>query len=170
MRRKNGFPCAQRTSIASKASSCGSTRASGRALYWLGVACPILGLVAYFIDFLVLKRLAVPWALLLMLIASALLPGRGYALLLLAQVTGYALGITGTLPNMCRRSRWLGAAGSFVMLNTAAWLAFWVWLSGRADRAWRKVEYGEPVSLPGSADAIPVPQPEVAVPAGHQGV
>ena len=117
-----------------------------------------------------LLRLAVPWMLLLMLVASALLPGRGYALLLLAQVTGYAVGILGTLPSICGRWRLLGAAGSFVVLNTAAWLAFWVWLSGRADRAWHKVDYGEPVALPGSADAIPVPRPEVPVPAGQQGV
>jgi hypothetical protein len=50
-----------------------TTRASGRPLYWLGVACPILGLVAYFIDFLVLKRLVVPWVVPIMATAGVFL-------------------------------------------------------------------------------------------------
>jgi hypothetical protein len=27
------------------------------------------------------------------------------------------------------------------MLNAAAWVAFWVWLSGKAVRSWHKVQY-----------------------------
>ena len=38
------------------------------------------------------------------------------------------------------------AAAGFVVLNAAAWVAFWVWISGRAGEAWKKVAYD--VSLP----------------------
>jgi hypothetical protein len=37
-------------------------------------------------------------------------------------------------------------AAAFVVLNAAAWLAFWVWICGRAEGAWKKVSYD--VSLP----------------------
>jgi len=40
------------------------------------------------------------------------------------------------------------AAASFALLNLAAWLAFWVWITGNAGRSWRVVRYrggGEPV-------------------------
>ena len=36
----------------------------------------------------------------------------------------------------------VGAAASFLVLNCAAWLAFWVWVSGQAGQSWRKVDYG----------------------------
>jgi hypothetical protein len=36
-------------------------------------------------------------------------------------------------------------AASFLVLNAAAWMAFWVWISGGAGRSWGKVRY------PGSA-------------------
>ena len=32
-------------------------------------------------------------------------------------------------------------ASSFLVLNAAAWLSFWVWISGNAARFWRKVTY-----------------------------
>ena len=43
---------------------------------------------------------------------------------------------------ICKRL--LGAAASFLVLNAAAWLAFWVWIGGRAGRSWHKVQYQEP--------------------------
>ena len=73
-------------------------------------------------------------------------PSAAGRTVLLAQVTGYALGITGTLPSMCRRSRLLGAAGSFLVLNAAAWLAFWLWLSGRAEPWPSQQEMREPLA------------------------
>jgi hypothetical protein len=33
-------------------------------------------------------------------------------------------------------------AASVLILNMAAWIAFWVWISGRADRSWGKFAYG----------------------------
>jgi hypothetical protein len=38
------------------------------------------------------------------------------------------------------------AAAGFVVLNAAAWLAFWIWICGRTEGAWRKVAYD--LSLP----------------------
>jgi len=35
----------------------------------------------------------------------------------------------------------LGWAASFLVLNAAAWLAFWVWISGRAGKSWHKAQY-----------------------------
>jgi len=36
------------------------------------------------------------------------------------------------------------AAASFLVLHAAAWLAFWVWISGRAGRSWTKITYQVP--------------------------
>jgi hypothetical protein len=34
-----------------------------------------------------------------------------------------------------------GPAASFLVLNAAAFLAFWVWASGRAGQSWGKIAY-----------------------------
>jgi len=91
-----------------------------------------------------LLRLAVPWALLTLLVLTALLPTAGYRLLLAAQLGCYLLGVLGIRRARAGRSRLLGAAGSFLILNAAAWLAFWVWVSGRACSSWHKVAYELP--------------------------
>jgi hypothetical protein len=43
------------------------------------------------------------------------------------------------------------------VLNAAAWLAFWVWVVGRADKSWTKVEYrpSDDEALPPAAVPIP---------------
>ncbi len=92
-----------------------------------------------------LLRLAVPWALVAMLMCAFLLPGPLYQAALTAQLAGYALAGLGLVPAVGRRLRLLGAASSFLVLNGAAWLAFWVWATGRTGRAWQKVQYGAPV-------------------------
>ena len=86
-------------------------------------------------------RLAVPWALLVLLIVSALLPGPLYRLALVAQVAFYGLGVVGILQGCRSRLRLASAAGSFLLLNTAAWLAFWIWSTGRASSSWQKTSY-----------------------------
>jgi cellulose synthase/poly-beta-1,6-N-acetylglucosamine synthase-like glycosyltransferase len=85
-------------------------------------------------------RLLVPWALLTMLVVSAVLPGRLYWLLFGLQVAGYGLGLAALWPSG-KPSRPSFAAASFLTLNAAAFLAFWVWISGKAVRSWRKVTY-----------------------------
>ena len=88
-----------------------------------------------------LLRLVVPWALLGMLVLSALLPEPGYRIAFVAQLAAYAFGLIGLCSTASVRGRLLAAAGSFLVLNAAAWLAFWVWASGRANRTWHKVTY-----------------------------
>ena len=97
-----------------------------------------------------LLRLAVPWLLIGMLVTSALLPGRLYAAALVAQLACYALALGGLASFVSSRVRIASAAGSFLVLNAAAWMAFWVWALGRADRSWKKVLY---VASPGAATA-----------------
>jgi cellulose synthase/poly-beta-1,6-N-acetylglucosamine synthase-like glycosyltransferase len=95
-----------------------------------------------------LLRLVVPWALLAMLVASALLDTIAYRRLLLLQEIGYLLGLVGLWTQTGGRARLLAAAGSFLVLNAAAWLAFWVWVSGRAGRSWQQVRYDASASSP----------------------
>ncbi len=92
-----------------------------------------------------LLRLAVPWALLgLLLVSVCLLDAPLYRAAFWAQVAGYGLALLGLVPAIGRRVKLLGAAASFLVLNGAAWLAFWVWVTGRAGRAWHKVDYQAP--------------------------
>jgi cellulose synthase/poly-beta-1,6-N-acetylglucosamine synthase-like glycosyltransferase len=86
-------------------------------------------------------RLLVPWALLGMLCSSALLSGALYHAALAGQVLFYLLALAGIWGEGRLRLRPASAASSFVVLNTAAWLGFWVWVSGRAGKSWRKVAY-----------------------------
>jgi len=89
-----------------------------------------------------LLRLLVPWVLLALLSLSALLPGWPYQAAFWAQAGGYLLAILGLggLPG-----RLAAAAASFLVLNGAAFVAFWVWLAGRCGNSWKKVAYLEGV-------------------------
>jgi biofilm PGA synthesis N-glycosyltransferase PgaC len=91
-----------------------------------------------------LLRLVVPWALLLLVIASAVLPGPVYAAAFWLQVVFYLIGSASILAGRRLRSRIAGAAAAFLVLNSAAWVAFWIWISGRTTRAWRPVAYEPP--------------------------
>jgi poly-beta-1,6-N-acetyl-D-glucosamine synthase len=88
-----------------------------------------------------LARLIVPWALLAMLVCSAIAPGLFYRMAFWAQVALYVLGLLGLSKNVGKRLRIASAAGSFLVLNAAAWLGFWVWLTGRTGQSWKKVNY-----------------------------
>jgi cellulose synthase/poly-beta-1,6-N-acetylglucosamine synthase-like glycosyltransferase len=90
-------------------------------------------------------RLAVPWALLAMLALSALLPGPLYAAAFWVQAAGYLVGAAGIWQTVGARLRVASAAGSFLVLNAAAWLSFWVWITGRAGGTWGKVSYKAPL-------------------------
>jgi biofilm PGA synthesis N-glycosyltransferase PgaC len=88
-----------------------------------------------------LFRLLVPWALLGLMGTAALLDGTFYRFALAAQIAFYLLGLTGCWTAAGSRSRVASAAASFLMLNAAAWIAFWVWVTGRLERSWGKVAY-----------------------------
>jgi cellulose synthase/poly-beta-1,6-N-acetylglucosamine synthase-like glycosyltransferase len=96
-----------------------------------------------------LLRLVVPWTLLGMLVSSYLLMDEGYRAVLWLQVVGYDLSLLGMIPVVGRRLKPLGAGASFLVLNAAAFVAFWVWITGRAGQSWHKVQYQmEPDSDP----------------------
>ena len=92
-----------------------------------------------------LLRLAVPWMLLAVFVASGLLEGAFYRIAFALQILFYGLAalVLGTGPQL--RWRVATAAAGFVVLNAAAWLAFWVWICGRTEGAWRKVAYDLPL-------------------------
>ena len=83
-------------------------------------------------------RLVVPWALLAILASASL----AYPAAFRAQVAAYGLALAGTWRPLGSRSRLASAAASFLVLNAAAWMAFWVWAGGRSGRSWGKVRYG----------------------------
>jgi cellulose synthase/poly-beta-1,6-N-acetylglucosamine synthase-like glycosyltransferase len=86
-------------------------------------------------------RLVVPWTLLGLLGLSVLLEHSVYRIALYAQLLAYGVALVGIWRRLASRSRVVAAASSFLILNVAAWVAFWVWLSGRAARTWHKVSY-----------------------------
>jgi cellulose synthase/poly-beta-1,6-N-acetylglucosamine synthase-like glycosyltransferase len=86
-----------------------------------------------------LLRLAVPWALVGLAACSVLLGGPLYLCAVAAQLAVYLLALVGLLTN--QGGRLTVASASFVMLNAAAFAAFWVWIAGRAGRSWQKVTY-----------------------------
>jgi cellulose synthase/poly-beta-1,6-N-acetylglucosamine synthase-like glycosyltransferase len=92
-----------------------------------------------------MARLVVPWALLAVAMLSVVLAGPLYRMALALQLWGYGVGLLGLFPAMARQSRLASAAASFLVLNGAAWMAFWVWLTGRSGRSWAKVTYRMPV-------------------------
>jgi cellulose synthase/poly-beta-1,6-N-acetylglucosamine synthase-like glycosyltransferase len=88
-----------------------------------------------------LARLAAPWALLALFAASFFAEGPVYVAALLAQVVCYGLALAGLM--LRGGGRLTSTPASFVVLNAAAWVAFWVWILGRADRSWVKVRYDD---------------------------
>jgi poly-beta-1,6-N-acetyl-D-glucosamine synthase len=91
-------------------------------------------------------RLVVPWLLLAMLISSAASSSTFYRAAFSCQLACYAFGLLGMSTLVGSKSRMAGAVASFLVLNAAAWVAFWVWASGRASRSWSKVPYGQSAS------------------------
>ena len=86
-----------------------------------------------------LLRLAVPFALAAMLIASIMLTSVLYRVALIVQLLFYGLGLVALvrLPKLGTFGRVADAAGTFVLLNTAALLAFVNFVSGRKT-AWSR--------------------------------
>ena len=107
-------------------------------------------------------RLVIPWALLAMLVASAASEDAFYRAALGGQLVFYTFGLAGTYPPLGARSRLASSIASFLVLNAAAWVAFWVWACGRSSRSWARVSY--PVPAPG----LPTGErPELKRPSRH---
>ncbi|MFO0951465.1 MAG: glycosyltransferase [Isosphaeraceae bacterium] len=111
-----------------------------------------------------LSRLAVPWALPAALFASASLGGPLYGGLFAAQLLGTAFGLAGLWPRVGERSRLAAAGASFLTLNAAAWLAFWVWATGRTSRCWNKTDYTPHTVTAAEPSAVSTPIFEGVVP------
>ena len=88
-----------------------------------------------------LLRLAVPWLLLAVLLTSGMISGPLYSTLFWGQIAAYSALALMMATGTAGWSRASAAAGSFAMLNVAAWVAFWVWASGRAGACWSDVRY-----------------------------
>ncbi len=89
-----------------------------------------------------LLRLTLPWALLGMFLAScSAVELPLFRILLVLQVAGYVLGLLSLWSNHWASSRLVSAAGSFLVLNAAAWLAFWIWITGNTSKSWSKIQY-----------------------------
>jgi cellulose synthase/poly-beta-1,6-N-acetylglucosamine synthase-like glycosyltransferase len=82
-----------------------------------------------------LMRLAVPILLVILLFASFLADGAVYRTVFWLQVAFYVLAVVGSLSPAARRFKPVGVANTFVMLNTAAALAFYNFIRGR-DQVW----------------------------------
>jgi cellulose synthase/poly-beta-1,6-N-acetylglucosamine synthase-like glycosyltransferase len=94
-----------------------------------------------------LLRLVIPWMLLAGFFASGLLEGRPYRTFFLAQLLFYGLAASALAGGPASRWRLGTVAASFVVVNAAAWLAFWVWICGRSGGAWKKAAYDAPLPL-----------------------
>ena len=88
-----------------------------------------------------LMRLVVPWTAPVFIVIGPLIGGVFPLAISFAGMAVVALGIAGLAPALASRSRFVAAATSFLALNGAAWMGFWVWVLGRANRSWTKVSY-----------------------------
>jgi len=93
-------------------------------------------------------RLVVPWAMIGLFCVNLFLSGPVYTLILWSQVVFYALALLGCSGSIAARFRLAATITSFVLLNAAAWAAFWNWIFGRATRSWVKVGYSSVTSEP----------------------
>jgi hypothetical protein len=117
-----------------------------------------------------LARLAVPWAALVTLALAAALGGPLYGTLFAVQALVIGLGLAGLAPRVAGRSKPAAAAASFLVLNAAAWLAFWVWASVRASRSWTKTVYRVyPAGTPAGYETNPADALEPASPVPLEG-
>jgi cellulose synthase/poly-beta-1,6-N-acetylglucosamine synthase-like glycosyltransferase len=96
-----------------------------------------------------LFRLVVPWALLAMLGLTLALPGRLYEATFWAQIGFYAFGLAGIGFPALARVKPVSAATSFLVLNSAAWFAFWIWLFGKTANSWTKILYPSAPAMAG---------------------
>jgi cellulose synthase/poly-beta-1,6-N-acetylglucosamine synthase-like glycosyltransferase len=94
-----------------------------------------------------LLRLVIPWMLLAVFCASGLVHTPLYLAVFLAQLLFYGLAASALAGGPASRWRLGTVAASFVVVNAAAWLAFWVWICGRSGDAWKKVAYDAPLRL-----------------------
>jgi hypothetical protein len=87
-----------------------------------------------------------------MLASSLLAEDARYQMAFWGQVGFYLAGLVAIRWNaVACRLRPASVAASFLVVNAAAWLAFWVWLSGKTTHSWVKVTYNVPLTPRGDS-------------------
>jgi poly-beta-1,6-N-acetyl-D-glucosamine synthase len=86
-----------------------------------------------------LMRLVAPWALLAMVFSAGLIAVGIYRWAFMFFMTSLAVGIVGMITPLGQRYRLFSTTGSFLLLQFAAWLAFWYWIFGRTDSVWSAI-------------------------------
>ena len=81
-------------------------------------------------------RLVAPWAMLATFITSGMIASMFYQIAFLLQVVGLLMGVMSLILPLGNRHRMFSVAGSFLLLQFAAWLAFWYWVFGRSNAMW----------------------------------
>ncbi|MBN1883935.1 MAG: glycosyltransferase family 2 protein [Candidatus Krumholzibacteriota bacterium] len=85
-----------------------------------------------------LFRLLVPWALLLLLFSSALMPRPLFRAFFWAQAACWVAGAAASFMPALRRNRLFSFLSVFVSLNAAAVAGLFRWAAGRADARWKR--------------------------------
>jgi hypothetical protein len=60
---------------------------------------------------------------------------------LIGQLLLYSIGLAAIFSDRLSRSKYVAGIGSFIVLNAAAWMGFWVWITGQTETVWRKTHY-----------------------------
>ena len=81
-------------------------------------------------------RLAMPFALIAMLITSAILPGELYSTVFMLQCLVYAIGIAASFSDNLRKMRIPGLIYFFCILNAAILVGFYRLASGKKEGLW----------------------------------
>src|SRR5439155_2422118 len=89
-----------------------------------------------------LVRLLVPWALLATFALALALPGLLYETTFWIQLGFYGFGVMGMWFPALAKAKPISLATSFVVLNSAGWLAFWIWLFVKTPDSWTNILYG----------------------------
>jgi len=90
-----------------------------------------------------LLRLVVPWAYIATMLAAIVHGGQLYEAVAALQAVGLMISAAAVAIGDRSKSRLLAAAAALLILNAAAWVAFWVWIGGRAGASWSKAAYHE---------------------------
>lgn len=82
-------------------------------------------------------RLIVPWALIILLPASAVAGGWWWSLVFTSQVVFYAVAVGASYVGFLKRNKLSSFAQTFVQLNLAAWLAAYKYYKGDVSARWK---------------------------------
>lgn len=85
-----------------------------------------------------IARVKVPFWLMILLICSALLPGPFYQGAFCVQLGCYALAGMAVICPVLQKTKGISFIYFFAVLNVAAAIGFWRWLSGNSMRVWHK--------------------------------